>query len=231
MEFIYNGFSKSGGTYKITNKLNGRTYVGSTKCFQVRWTQHVKALENHSHSNRFLLADYKKCGHNSFVFEVIQVIAGTKEERLAAEQILLNSYFDNGLSCYNLRINANSREGSKAKNPEEAFKRASESAKKKWQNPEYRKKIPHGLNKSKTMPFKGIPRSEEVKKKIRETKLGHTTSEETKRKIALRARENMRTEDKRKESSERQKLRWQDPEYRAKMLANNTFVTRQKEIC
>jgi group I intron endonuclease len=228
MEFIYNGLSKSGGTYKITNKTNGRVYIGSAKCFQVRWSQHAAALEKQNHSNRFLMADYQKCGQDSFAFEVIEVISGSKQERITAEQVLLDVYFDGGLNCYNLRKNANSREGSKSQNPEEAFKKASNASKEKWQNPEYRKKIPHGVNKGKTMPFKGIPRSEEAKKKIRETKLGHVVSSETKEKIAAKARERMGKKEKRQECAERQRQRWQDPDYRTRMLATNTFVLNSK---
>jgi len=41
-----------------------------------------------------LQADYNKCGSDAFFFEVVEVIAGTKEDRVLAEQKLINSFLD-----------------------------------------------------------------------------------------------------------------------------------------
>lgn len=111
MEFIYGGLSKSGGLYKITNKINGRTYYGSTKCFQVRWSRHATSIKHGKHSNKFLQADFNKCGTDAFIFEVLEVVEGTREDRLLKEEVYLKQYFDNGKQCYNLCDRAISREG------------------------------------------------------------------------------------------------------------------------
>ena len=138
MEFKYGGNSKDAGVYKITNKLNGRIYIGSAKCFQVRWSQHAGSLKNNKHSNRFLQADFNKSGTDAFLFEVLEVVEGTKEERLLKEEGYIGQYHDNGDKCYNFCKHATSPEGYVCKNPEERYKTLSAAQKKKWQEPGYR---------------------------------------------------------------------------------------------
>ena len=87
MEFKYEGNSLKSGVYKITNTANGRVYYGSAKEFKRRWKGHEYSLRSGKHSNRFLLADYNKCGTDAFVFEVLEIVDGTKEERLLKETI------------------------------------------------------------------------------------------------------------------------------------------------
>jgi len=141
MEYKYEGHSLKSGIYKITNKINQRIYVGSAKLFKVRWSQHTSALRNQKHSNKFLQADFNKCGEDAFVFEVIEVTDGkTKEERLLIEEGYLKTYYDDGDKCYNLCDRAISREGEKSKDPEKTRLKHSESSKRMWQNEEYRQR-------------------------------------------------------------------------------------------
>lgn len=139
-EFKYNEKSKSSGIYRITNVQNSRAYYGSCKCFQVRWHQHLKHLEKNRHSNKFLQADFNKCGTISFVFEIVEVMENsTKEERLLREENgYLKTYFDNGKQCYNLCDRAISREGHSAKDPKETKRKISENSKKLWSDPEWK---------------------------------------------------------------------------------------------
>lgn len=141
MEYKYEGHSLKSGIYKITNKLNGRIYVGSAKEFKRRWKQHTSSLRNQRHQNKFLQADFNKCGEEAFVFEVLEITEGkTKEERLLIEENYLKEYYDFGEKCYNLRVNATSSEGHEFKNPEETRRRMSESHKRRFENnPELRK--------------------------------------------------------------------------------------------
>lgn len=102
MEFNYDGKSLKGGVYKLVNNFNGRTYYGSSKRFKTRWKQHEYSLKHGKHSNRFLQADFVKCGTDAFVFEVVEVVEGDKLARTTSEQKYLNEYFDSGKLCYNL---------------------------------------------------------------------------------------------------------------------------------
>jgi len=141
MEYKYEGHSLKSGIYKITNKVNGRIYVGSAKLFKVRWSQHTSSLRNQKHSNKFLQADYNKSGEEAFVFEVIEVTEGkTKEERLLVEEEYIKQYYDSGDMCYNLCSKAISREGYPSKDPEKTRRKQSEAQRKRYENPETRQK-------------------------------------------------------------------------------------------
>lgn len=60
-----------GYIYLITNKVNGKQYVGQTKCedIQTRWRYHKK-MSNES-IGRHLLAAYQKYGIDNFKFQII----------------------------------------------------------------------------------------------------------------------------------------------------------------
>ena len=190
MEFKYDGKSASGGVYKITNTLNDRIYYGSAKCFRVRWKQHEVTLRTGKHSNRFLLGDFNKCGTDAFVFEVLEVVEGTKEERLLKEEIYLKQHFDGGKQCYNLCDRAISKDGCSYRNPEEAFRRKSEAMKRRISTPEGLAKFNETFaNKGRDIlntdhPLKGLHCSEETKQKMSIAKLGKKKSEETKKRMS-----------------------------------------------
>lgn len=98
MRIILSGHGKSAGVYRITNVVNGRVYIGSTKRFDARARDHASGLRSGRHFNAFLQRDYNKCGACSFVFEVVHVIAD-QTERLSVEEALIGQAF--GASCYN----------------------------------------------------------------------------------------------------------------------------------
>lgn len=115
MELQYKGHANKGGIYKLRNTLNGRFYIGSTRRFKERWTQHLKQLENGKHHNQFLLNDYRKCGTDVFEIVVLEIVVGEKELRLAREQNFLDQLYDNQQKCYNLSPYAKSPDGVKQK--------------------------------------------------------------------------------------------------------------------
>lgn len=132
MLFDYQGNSLKSGVYKLTNLINNRIYIGSAKRFKERWKQHHYALKNNKHSNKFLQADYNKCGEDAFKFEVLEVISGEKQDRLLIEEKYILQFFDKGENCYNLCNRAISREGTKSNNPLSTKEKMSISMKKAW---------------------------------------------------------------------------------------------------
>lgn len=97
MKKMYQGKSRKGGVYRILNTKNGRSYIGSTYLFKVRWNRHEKDLSSGNHHCKFLQRDFNKCGEDAFVFEVLEVIDAindnkkqAKEKRYDAEQRLIN---------------------------------------------------------------------------------------------------------------------------------------------
>lgn len=132
MEYRYDGNSLKSGIYKLTNRLNGRFYLGSAKRFKERWSQHTSSLRNKKHHNKFLQADFNKCGEEVFMFEVVEVIEGTKEERLRTEQKLLDECFDRKIDVYNLSPWAISPDGYYPKNAALTKKRRCAVAKRRY---------------------------------------------------------------------------------------------------
>jgi len=55
------------GIYKITNKINEKSYIGQSKHIKRRWREHVNGLENSVISTAI-----KKYGKENFIFEVLE---------------------------------------------------------------------------------------------------------------------------------------------------------------
>lgn len=55
------------GIYKITNKTNGKVYVGQAKNIFDRWSQHARGK-----GSKPLFEDMQKIGINNFTFEIIE---------------------------------------------------------------------------------------------------------------------------------------------------------------
>lgn len=60
------------GIYKITNKINGKIYVGQSNCIQRRFAQHKSPYEQQRFPNKPLYKAFKKYGIQNFSFEVIE---------------------------------------------------------------------------------------------------------------------------------------------------------------
>ena len=205
MKFSYNGKSTLSGIYKITNTQNGRLYVGSAKLFKVRANEHRRSLENGKHSNKFLQADFDKCGTESFVFEVLEVVDGTRDDRLVREDFYLATHFDNQQNCYNLRPKASAPQ-EKPNNLEIAKKKRSIAMKRRWADPEYKQRLSNKhkelISSGETKPpsMSGKTHSTETKQRIGRAHKNKTVTKKTRKKIGLAATEV-----------------WQRPGYREKM--------------
>ncbi len=77
------------GIYKITNKLTSDFYIGSAGDFNERWKRHRWDLRKGHHPNRYLQRSYKKYGHESFIYEVIETCA--EDQLLIREQYYLDT--------------------------------------------------------------------------------------------------------------------------------------------
>jgi group I intron endonuclease len=77
------------GIYAITNKINGKHYIGSSATIERRWVQHCSDLKNHRHGNEHLQNAWNKYGKDSFEFSIL--IECLFDELLDCEQ----QYLDN----------------------------------------------------------------------------------------------------------------------------------------
>ena len=159
-----------GYIYKITNKEDGKIYVGQTiQHLEDRWKQHCKISSN----CRYLKRAFNKYGIDKFDFKLICICFDEELNKFEIEYMeKYNSIVPNG---YNLRKGGNS-----GKHHEETKKKISESLKGRTDI------IRHNS---------GNPVSEETKKKISDALKGRTDiirpkyhkphTEETKKKISM----------------------------------------------
>lgn len=82
------GKFKKCGVYKITNIINGKIYIGSSKSILQRWRNHIRELELNKHKNMFLQSDWNKYGNKNFIFEILEEC--DEDERYTVEQEYLN---------------------------------------------------------------------------------------------------------------------------------------------
>jgi group I intron endonuclease len=61
------------GVYIITNKVNGKFYVGSGKSIFSRWYNHTRQLKNETHINYKLQRAFNKYGSENFKFEILEL--------------------------------------------------------------------------------------------------------------------------------------------------------------
>lgn len=92
---------KTFGIYKITNTINGKTYIGKTGAsFGDRWDCHRSQLNGGYHDNGHLQSAWKKYGQDAFEFSVLaEVTDVTLLNDL--EKYFIKLYRDQGL-CYNI---------------------------------------------------------------------------------------------------------------------------------
>lgn len=100
----------SGGIYKITNRVNGRFYIGRALNIEARWEAHRSKLRTGKHLNRLMQEDCNKYGLPSFVFEVLESL-GDRKQIIKREHEIISRYFDRGDKCYNLIVSSGADHG------------------------------------------------------------------------------------------------------------------------
>ena len=94
------------GIYKITNKVNGKYYVGSSKNIRGlsygRWKTHISKLNKGTHPNSYFQNAWNKYGRNNFVFSIIEETS----DLLIREQHYLTIASSEPDKCYNLSYSA-----------------------------------------------------------------------------------------------------------------------------
>lgn len=87
------------GIYKITNKKNGKVYVGKSKDIIHRWSEHEKALAKHEHHSSKLQADYDLYGGiEAFEFSIIETCDASE---LKEKEVFYTNQYDAINNGYN----------------------------------------------------------------------------------------------------------------------------------
>jgi group I intron endonuclease len=63
---------KQAGIYSITNKVNGKIYIGQSKNISDRMLEHIRDLKSNRHVNWHLQRAFNKYGIENFKFDVIE---------------------------------------------------------------------------------------------------------------------------------------------------------------
>ena len=155
------------GIYKITNKLNGKVYIGQSRDIDARWRQHINAKDNFAIHNAI-----KKYGEENFKFEVL----------LECPADMLNVWERDMIALYDCMspYGYNLTEGGEGcKCSEETRLKLSNIRKGKHFSEETKHKISESMKGKKRQPF-----SAETKKKMSDVRKGIQLSEETRLKMS-----------------------------------------------
>lgn len=82
--------STKSGIYKISNKLNGKIYVGSAVNLLNRFSTHQYALNNNKHKNSHLQSAWNLYGSEAFSFEILEFVQ--KEHLIEREQFYIDLF-------------------------------------------------------------------------------------------------------------------------------------------
>lgn len=100
------------GIYKITNKVNGKIYIGSAINISNRFKTHKRLLKHNKHFNNHLQSSYNKHGVSSFEYEIIEIT--TEDVMLMRESYWIETLKANSRDYgYNKRLNVSSNLGIK----------------------------------------------------------------------------------------------------------------------
>ena len=95
------------GIYIITNKVNGKIYIGESLDIYRRWhKEHIPQLRKGCHYNTSLQEDFNKYGEENFDFDILERYSEDNPIMTKARILILESYFltafkDSGISTYN----------------------------------------------------------------------------------------------------------------------------------
>jgi len=103
LEEIYRTLYRSppiSGIYFIYNRINGKTYLGSSKQIHKRIREHFGEMQRNCHGNSYLQNAYNKYGIRAFEFGVLEETL--IEDRLKIEQQYLDMVQRNPERYYNI---------------------------------------------------------------------------------------------------------------------------------
>lgn len=185
------------GIYKITNMINGKIYIGSSKNIRSRWTCHLSDLRKQNHHSVHLQRAFNKYGISNFNIEILQE---TEEEyliKIEQEYLDMLKPYDKNIGynisdkaerisgealkkCYTPEVRKrlsdslkNSKKFKESHSTESYRQDSAERARQQWQNPEVRSRMMSSINSEeanakKSAAVRAAYEDPEVKRRHRE---------------------------------------------------------------
>ena len=234
---------KQSGIYSITNTKTAMQYVGSAVNLDSRFKRHIRQMKAGTHPNKFLQMDYDQHGEQSFEFKVLELCSDTV--LLEREQHWIDQ-LGAAVTGYNIALTAASpMKGRKQSEATRAKMREAHRNRKPISEETRQRLRDAAKQREEAKKLSGFTVSEETRKKLSEAGTGRAVSEETREKLrktnsrpyhtpaqeaqreALRVIKagNVVPESQRRVQSEKMKLRWQDPDYVARVTAGRCKKT------
>ena len=116
----------SKGIYKITNKINGKSYIGKSKNIENRWRYHIQRKNSEKEYEKALYRAFRKYGVENFLFEIIEIIPNYDNDILVnqREQYWIKYFNTFGQYGYNETIGGDG--GQTVLNPRETYGKVTE---------------------------------------------------------------------------------------------------------
>ena len=179
-------FPTTAGVYCITNIINGKRYIGGTKNFRRRFTEHLSDLNRGIHSSQHLQNSWNKHGKEFFVFSIVEHI-----EDVSIIDKIEQRWLDSCRPEYNTQIFIGSNRGLKRKPLSDEHKKKLSAAKKGKPLADWHRELFIAINKNRTPEHcKNISKAKIGKapwaaiKKSAAARLGKQRSEEARKKTS-----------------------------------------------
>lgn len=98
-------YEKICGIYKITNMINGKSYIGQSKDIQRRISEHKSEIYRNCFIDKILYKAISKYGVKNFTFEIIEECV---EKDLDSREIYWINFYDTLKNGYNCTIGGKS---------------------------------------------------------------------------------------------------------------------------
>jgi len=204
-----------GCVYLVTNRLDGKQYVGVSNNLRKRWHGHCSYEKK---CKSYMKHAIHAHGYENFAISILML--GTKEECMLAENDFIEKYNTLAPHGYNLRGGGEgaivTKTGEKHplyKTPmtEERKKKISASLKGRKLTPEHVENMKRGL--------KSVVRTPEWRRKIGEACRNRVITEESRQRMSLASKGRKPSAESCANQSKFWKDRWKDPAFRDMMMA------------